>query len=187
MVALFGMPTTAEEGWGLISYLFTAWPNVNWISFVLGTGSLFTMFFIRETKKMFPRFIPLKFIPAVLVVVGFSMLLSWSLDFKERGVATLDEISSGYPAPTAPPFTRQLIAEMIPASLYMSIVGMVGSLVAVRQFSAIFRYTVRFYFLFFLSPSTLPSPSFLPLLPSFLFPSFLPSFPLLPFLPFASC
>jgi len=56
------------------------------------------------------------------------------------GVFVLGAIPSGYPAPRPPNFDLDFISQLIPAALYMSVVGMVGSLVAVRQFSSYFRY-----------------------------------------------
>jgi len=138
--ALMGIPGTLETGWGRLSYLFSSIPDINWISFSMGVGSLFMFIFLRQLKKKFPKFIPLKLIPGVLVAVVAAILLSWGLDFEAKGVPVLGTIPSGYPAPKSPNFDLDFIATLIPAALYMSVVGMVGSLVAVRQFSSYFRY-----------------------------------------------
>uniref|UniRef100_A0A6U1U0C5 STAS domain-containing protein n=1 Tax=Vannella robusta TaxID=1487602 RepID=A0A6U1U0C5_9EUKA len=138
--ALMGVPPTAATGWARLEYLFESIPDINWISFTLGAGSLLMFILLRELKKKFPTFIPLKLVPSVLIAVAAAILLSWGLDFDGKGVPVLGEIPSGYPAPKAPNFDLDFMSQLIPAALYMSVVGMVGSLVAVRQFSSYFRY-----------------------------------------------
>lgn len=106
-----GVPPTNESGWGRITYLWDSVPfvyllvfycfflliylyisDINWISFSLGVGSLLMFILLREIKKKFPRFIPLKLIPSVLIAVGVAILLSWTLDFEAKGVPVLGEI-----------------------------------------------------------------------------------------------
>ena len=108
----------------------------------MGVGSLALFIGLRFLKKQFPQFIPLKLIPGVLVAVGLGILVSYLFDFEAMGVFVLGAIPSGYPAPRPPNFDLDFISQLIPAALYMSVVGMVGSLVAVRQFSSYFRYYV---------------------------------------------
>ena len=51
-------------------------------------------FLLRELKKRFPKFIPLKLIPGVLIAVAVAIILSWSLDLESKDVPILGEIPS---------------------------------------------------------------------------------------------
>ena len=107
-----GVPPTAATGWARLEYLFESIPyvlqakertytntkilssDINWISFTLGAGSLLMFILLRELKKKFPTFIPLKLVPSVLIAVAAAILLSWGLDFDGKGVPVLGEIPS---------------------------------------------------------------------------------------------
>jgi MFS superfamily sulfate permease-like transporter len=58
----------------------------------VGFGSLLLLIILRRLKMRFPKFLLLKMIPGVLIVVGVSMLLAWIFDFADQGVPMVSEV-----------------------------------------------------------------------------------------------
>lgn len=75
-------------------------------------------------------------IPAALIIVVLSTIISWFFAFESRGVSIIGKIPSGLPSFAMPNFDPELIFALGPTVLAVTIIGLVESIAIARALEA---------------------------------------------------
>ncbi|MCO4768979.1 MAG: solute carrier family 26 protein [Deltaproteobacteria bacterium] len=110
------------------STLIEAWhqlPAANVATVVLGVGSMVALFALKRVKKL----------PGPLLVVAGAMLAVVGLGLAERGVALVGAVPSGLPTPSMPTLDMEVLRELIPIGLTISLVAFMESISVAKVFA----------------------------------------------------
>jgi len=112
------------SGEGFVSSLVAvgaAIDSVNWPTVALSVGSILVLVLLQ-------RFAPR--VPGTLIVVGGGILLSAFTGLTAAGVALIDPVPSGFPAPSLPDFSH--LGALIPGALAIAVMAFLESAAVAR-------------------------------------------------------
>jgi MFS superfamily sulfate permease-like transporter len=124
-------------------YFIANFERTNMLNFLLGIGGvvfLYTFKFLKPRAKM------LSFIPEIALLVIFGILFAYIGKFTSSQLPIIGSFgSAGFSAPRAPALLHlqfSQIRSLIPASMVISIIGFVESIICVKELTAKHHYQV---------------------------------------------
>lgn len=107
--------------------------EVHGLTLGIGLGAVVALVALKRLAPMFPR--------ALFVVVA-STLLVWGLGLHDAGVAVVGAVPEGLPAPSMPRFDLEVMGELLPVALTISLVGFMESIAVAKRYARDNRYEV---------------------------------------------
>ena len=104
------------------------------ITLALGVASVVILVVLKKYKPMWPR---------ALVVVLFGTLAVWLFGLHEQGVAIVGDVPSGFPAPKMPMMDLNVLKELAPIAITISLVSFMESISVAKAFATRNRYEVE--------------------------------------------
>jgi MFS superfamily sulfate permease-like transporter len=87
-------------------------------------------------KKLYPKLKILTYIPGILVVVTFWLILSKTINLQKEGVDILGEVRSGFPKFTFPILNgMDYITTLLQPSIIIAIAGFVESIIVCKTYA----------------------------------------------------
>ncbi|MEO5336616.1 MAG: sulfate permease [Magnetospirillum sp. WYHS-4] len=125
---IFGVPmgrseNFAQDIWGVLQQVgATHWPT-----FAFGIVAFAIMW---SLKKYLPR------LPNVLIAVALTTVTSWLIDFKGLGGAVVGEIPQGLPSVALPRLDLDMMAQLLPSAIIISLVGFMEAISIAKAMAA---------------------------------------------------
>ena len=141
---ILGVRTEGERLYDIVVSLAGEMGRLNVATTVIGVGALAFLFWVRSSLGgVLRRFgmpasradITVRAAPVIAVVVGIAVVAIWQLD-QAAGVKVVGTIPAGLPPATMPSFDPALWAELFPAALAITIVGLVESISVAQSLAA---------------------------------------------------
>jgi SulP family sulfate permease len=111
----------------ILQEAFKAWPSINGLTLLIG---LMGIALILIMKKYF------KSIPGQLIAVIFGILVVWGAGLTDHGVLVLGEVPKGLPKIGVPEFTMELVQDLFPIALAISLVSFMESIAVAKAIQA---------------------------------------------------
>lgn len=111
----------------ILQEAFKAWPSINGLTLLIG---LVGIALILIMKKYF------KSIPGQLIAVIFGILVVWGAGLTDYGVLVLGEVPKGLPKIGVPEFTMELVQDLFPIALAISLVSFMESIAVAKAIQA---------------------------------------------------
>ena len=111
----------------ILQEAFKAWPSINGLTLLIG---LVGISLILIMKKYF------KSIPGQLIAVIFGILVVWGAGLTDHGVLVLGEVPKGLPKIGVPEFTMELVQDLFPIALAISLVSFMESIAVAKAIQA---------------------------------------------------
>ncbi len=108
-------------------------PRAHAMTLMVGGSSVAALLAL---KRFWPRF------PAALLVVGVWTALSAAFHLENLGVAVTGDVPSGFPAPKLPPFDVQIMRELFPVALAITLIGFTQSISMARALAEKHKYDI---------------------------------------------
>ena len=131
---LMGSAAGSGELFELLEHIIVAIEHINWISFLMGVGSLAI---ILLSKKIAPKF------PMSLVIMALGALSTIIFHVDQYGVALLSKVESGLPKLIFPDFTLIHFKDGFMLSLPIAVVILAESLLAETSFANKNNYKIE--------------------------------------------
>lgn len=90
----------------------------NWISLLLGLGSMFTILFLKKINKI---------IPSALLVIVIGSILVYTLHLDKKGVPIIGNMPTGFPSFSTSFLSLKNMITIFPTSLIIALIGFIGS------------------------------------------------------------
>lgn len=141
---ILGVRTEGETLYDILVSLAGELDRLNMATTIIGVAALAFLFWVRSSLGgVLRRFgmpasradITVRAAPVVAVVVGIAVVAMWQLD-QNAGVKIVGDIPAGLPPVTMPSFDFGLWAELFPAALAITIVGLVESISVAQSLAA---------------------------------------------------
>lgn len=140
---LLGINSSGETITDIVTGLVSSAPDTNATTFVIGFGVIAFLFLVKARGTQVLHGLGMKLSMAKMVsrtapVIGviITILLAWSLQLPDSGVAVVGAIPGGMPGLTWPDFSPELVRHLaLPAAL-ISIIGYVESISVGRTLGA---------------------------------------------------
>jgi SulP family sulfate permease len=125
---IFGVPMPRSEHflvdvWGVIMQV----GNTHLLTLLFGVTAFAIMWFL---KKKYPK------LPGVLIAVAATILVSWLIDFQEKGGAIVGEIPEGLPSFAIPTFNMTIFWEMVVSAMVISLIGFMEAISIAKAMAA---------------------------------------------------
>ncbi|KAF8589481.1 hypothetical protein K439DRAFT_1628706 [Ramaria rubella] len=138
--------TTLDKAIFLIRYTCVN-PRAHWFTAAVGFGTLAVLLFIRSTKRtVAKRWMWVKWIPEVLMVVIMSTTLSSVFEWEKKGVAILGRVQPitdtalfAFPLHS---LNYKLFKRTASTAILISVIGFLDSIVAAKQNAVRFGYSI---------------------------------------------
>lgn len=111
----------------ILTEAYKTLPSINGLTLLIGLTGIALIIIM---KKYF------KSVPGQLVAVIFGILAVWGLGLTDHGVLILGEVPKGLPKIGAPVFTLELIQELFPIALAISLVSFMESIAVAKAIQA---------------------------------------------------
>lgn len=98
--------------------------EINWITFAIGGGGIAIILILRKINKKIPS-------PLIVVVLGLAVVYGFGLH--EAGVKIVKEVPSGVPSFALPTLDSEVIGNLIPIALTISLVGFMESIAVAKS------------------------------------------------------
>ncbi len=131
---IFGLSIEATDPLPQLGEVLRELDSASGLSVAIAAASLAVLFVLR-------RFMP--GLPAALVVVLASILLSWALDLQAHGVAVLGPVPAGLPSLTMPTVAWQDVVSLAPAAVGIFLVCFADAILLARSFAGKHNQQVR--------------------------------------------
>ncbi|MGH3365276.1 MAG: SulP family inorganic anion transporter [Nocardioidaceae bacterium] len=131
---LLGIEIDATEPIGQVVEAIQDLGDVSGTTLLVSMGALGALVGARH---FLPR------IPASLIVVLASILVSWAIDFADHGVAVIGSIPSGLPSVTIPDQPLADVVDLLPAALGIFLVSFADGILTARTFAGKRRQHIR--------------------------------------------
>ncbi len=140
---ILGVPVQGENGLALLLGLLGSLSNIHLPTLLIGSGSLLFLHLTRQHGKRWLTQLGLSSaLAGNLVKAGPVMallttaLIVWLLDLTASGVRVVGAIPEGLPALSMPDISLQLLRELLPAAILISLVGFVESVSVAQTLAA---------------------------------------------------
>ncbi len=107
----------------LLNQVYLNMDQVHWITFFLGIGGIITMLVLKKINKA---------IPAALVVVILSIILTTKFGWEKAGVEVVGVVPEGLPKFSLPTINFALIEDLLPLALTICLISFIESLAIAR-------------------------------------------------------
>ena len=111
----------------LLGSVFEQIEAINHITLAISIGCIL---FLIVLKKINPL------LPAALLAVALSSLITWGLDLVDKGVMIVAEVPAGLPPFVVPELSLVELKTLLPVALTISIVGFIESVAIAKQIAA---------------------------------------------------
>ncbi|MCW8918659.1 MAG: SulP family inorganic anion transporter [Gammaproteobacteria bacterium] len=116
-------PFISVRVWGVLQQL----GETHWPTFIMGSCAFAIMWGL---KKYRPK------LPGVLIAVVVTTVTSWAIDFKSMGGGVVGEIPAGLPGFAVPPFSFELVAQLLPSAMIIALVGFMEAISIAKAMAA---------------------------------------------------
>jgi SulP family sulfate permease len=123
---MFGIPVDARDPLGQLAEILRGLGDASGATILVGAVALAALLALRF-------FVPL--LPAALMVVCVSILVSWAFDFSSHGVAILGEIPSGLPSFDIPSIPAGDVLKLVPGAIGIFLVSFADGILTARSFA----------------------------------------------------
>jgi sulfate permease, SulP family len=123
---VFGIPVDARDPLGQLADILRGLGDASGVTVLVGAVALAVLLALRVA-------VPL--LPAALIVVCASILLSWAFDFSSHGVAVLGPIPSGLPSFDIPSVPGADVLALLPAAVGIFLVSFADGILTARSFA----------------------------------------------------
>lgn len=125
---IFGVPMQRSEHFLLDVWdVITKIGDTHLLTLAFGLTALIAMLFLR---KKYPK------IPGVLIAVAISILVSWLMDFQNKGGQIVGVIPEGLPSLAIPTFNMTLFWDMVVSAMLISFIGFMEAISIAKAMSA---------------------------------------------------
>lgn len=140
---IFGIDASGHNLLELVGNLLSNLPQTNLYTLVIGAASIAFLFWVRKGLKprlltfgLRPRMADLLAKAGPVMAVALSILLVFSFDLQERGVAIVGDVPMGLPPLTMPSFSMDLWGQLFLSAALISIIGFVESVSVAQTLAA---------------------------------------------------
>lgn len=133
------------EGLFKVIWIFENINNVKWIASVVGLSSLIILYSIKFCKSKLghrPKFKWLIYVPEILIVVIYGIVLTDIASLDRKGLEVLGMNKGGLPTPAFPNISPDRISSLLQPALVISIVGFVEANIGAKLFATKHGYSV---------------------------------------------
>lgn len=117
----------------ILAKAFAQLDEIQPITVAIGAGSIALLLWLKRVKPAWP---------GALLVVTASTLAVWGLGLTDHGVAIVGAVPDGLPTPSLPPLDRQMLRELAPTAIAISLVGFMESISVAKAFARKNRYEI---------------------------------------------
>lgn len=140
---IFGVQIHSENGLDLLLGLLASIGDIHIPTLLIGVGSLLFLHLARQHGKAWLMRRGIQAALAgnlvkagpVLALLSTSLIV-WLLNLTDSGVKVVGQIPQGLPALTLPPMSLELLRELLPAAILISLVGFVESVSVAQTLAA---------------------------------------------------
>ncbi|MDH5786450.1 MAG: SulP family inorganic anion transporter [Chromatiales bacterium] len=116
-------PFISVRVWGVLQQL----DETHLPTFIMGACAFAIMW---SLKKYYPK------LPGVLIAVVVTTVTSWAIGFKEMGGAVVGDIPAGLPGFEVPPFSFELVGQLLPSAMIIALVGFMEAISIAKAMAA---------------------------------------------------
>jgi SulP family sulfate permease len=122
---LLGLEFTGRSIIQTLQGIVTHLPNIHWLTFVLGMGTLIIVILLRKVRPKWPG--------ALMSMVGASLIV-YVLDLDQAGVAVIGQLPQGLPPLADLPLPDlKYVSTLVPGALVVGAIGLVSTSAIARS------------------------------------------------------
>ena len=130
----FSIPAM-EQPFQTLFFAVSNLPQTQWLAAVMGFGSIVLMFVLQQINRN---------LPAALIVVALGITATWLFNLPDYGLLIVGEVPNGLPAFAIQEFDWNIIRELLPTVLIVTIIGFIESIGIAKALESKHRsYVVR--------------------------------------------
>ena len=108
--------------------------ETNLVTFAIGSGAIAALVLLKRYAPKAPR---------ALIVVVASTLVVWGFGLYQQGVGIVGDVPAGLPALTLPTMNFEVMRELLPTAIAISLVGFMESVAVAKRFARQNGYEVN--------------------------------------------